>query len=543
MAIDTGLRQYGNSWNVLSKYHPLPPFGVSMPSLTSHPAWSTLTALTQAPPVLSNLFAADPNRFSRHHLTLPGLLYDYSKNQFNADIIKTLLTLADTVPAARNRLFAGDIVNPTENRPALHTALRRPRGHTQTIDGHNVIADHYAALDRLAPIVNQLRSGLYKGVNEAPINAVLHLGIGGQDLGVRMAVAALGNTSSLTIHFVDNIDGHALAPVLRALDPTRTLVIVSSKTMTTTETLMNAAVARDWLLAGGVTAATLNRHFLAVTANVAAATAFGFAPASIHTFHPAIGGRYSLWSLAGFALMIAIGMERFADLARGAHTMDTHFATAPLAANMPIIMALMGILNINLYHRPALAVIPYDQRLSYLSDWLQQVDMESNGKRAANDGRTVQNATAPVIFGVPGTSAQHSFFQCLHQGPGVIPVDFIGIKTPDHHLVDHHQVLLANMIAQSRALMTGTDGQGGPAHCPGNRPSQTIILDRLDPYHLGLLLALYEHKIFTQGVIWGINSFDQYGVALGKTLAEQVIQDNAATADPSTQGLWRYLSQ
>ncbi len=447
-------------------------------------------------------------------------------------------------------MFAGEHLNITEDRAVLHTALRRQADAVVEVDGHNVIPDVHRVLHHMENFALEIRTGRWKGVTGEAIRAVVNIGIGGSDLGPAMAYLALRDfaTGTVDFRFVSNADGHDLARTLGDLRPETTLFVVSSKTFTTVETLTNARSARQWLLAGIDDPDAVARHFVAVSTNADAVSAFGIDPDNMFEFWDWVGGRYSVPSAIGLSLMLAIGPARFREFLAGALSMDEHFRTAPLRNNIPVLLGLIGIWNRNFWGAPTHAVLPYDQRLSRLPAYLQQLDMESNGKSTDRAGNPVALATAPIIWGEPGTNGQHAFYQMLHQGTDIVPCDFIGALTPGHDLPGHHDLLMANLFAQTEALAFGRPAaDGGPEHMrdhrgfPGNRPSNTILVGALTPYSLGQLVAMYEHKAFTQGWVWDVNSFDQWGVELGKVLATGImgeIDSEAVLAhDSSTNAL------
>ena len=435
-------------------------------------------------------------------------------------------------------MLRGEPINNTEGRAVLHTALRAPKGAASPFN-----AEVHDTLDRMLAYAESIRDGAASGITD-----VVNIGIGGSDLGPQMAVPALDayTQRNLRLHFVSNLDGHAIEPVLRGLDPHRTLFIVASKTFTTQETMANAAVARAWFLAQGGT--DIARHFAATTTNLEAAAAFGIT--TTFGFWDWVGGRYSMWSAIGLPIALAIGAANFRDMLAGAHTMDRHFAEAPLEHNVPVLLGLLDVWYRNFHGFASRSVAPYHQGLARLPAYLQQLEMESNGKRVDRHGEALPFATSPVVWGEPGTNGQHAFFQLLHQGTDVIPLEFIAVRQPTHAYADSHRKLLANCLAQSQALMQGrTLGEAGTAHrvFPGNRPSTTLLLDRLTPRSLGALVAMYEHRVYTSGAVWGINSFDQWGVELGKELASRLLPrlDSGDTAglDASTAGLLSRLRQ
>lgn len=510
------------------------------------------------------LFARDPGRFARHSLEAAGLFLDYSKNRLNGATMELLFALARErgVESRRDAMFAGEKINTTEQRAALHAALRAPRGANLTVDGQDVAHDVHAVLERFGHFSERVRSGQWLGYAGKPITDIVNIGIGGSFLGPKMACQALRayGHPRLSMHFVSNVDGHDLDAVLQKADPETTLFIIASKTFTTQETMMNAHSARAWFLrhAGEQ---DLARHFVAASTNADAVRAFGIDTANMFPFWDWVGGRYSVWSAIGLPLALVIGADNFRAFLDGAHAMDRHFREAPLEANMPAILALVGIWNRNFEGAGSLSIAPYHQDLSHFPAYLQQLEMESNGKGVARDGTSLVEPACPVIWGDVGTNGQHAYFQLLHQGKEMIPVDFIAALQPSHSLPGHHAALLANCFAQSEALMRGKSAaqaqdelkaQGmdeaaaralAPHRAfPGDRPSNTILLDTLDPASLGALIALYEHKVFVQGVVWGVNSFDQWGVELGKVLAKDILRELEGQPDPgrhdgSTNGL------
>ena len=530
-------------------------------------AW---TALEQhrgrvSPLHLRDLFVGDPERFQRFSLTHEDLLLDYSKQRVTTETMALLHELARAADIAgwTDRMFSGEHVNMTEDRAAFHVALRSRSTAPMLVDGRDVMADVRGELERMRGFAGRVRAGEWPGASGRPIRNVVNIGIGGSDLGPVMADQALARWRhpGLDIRFVSNIDGADLSDALAGLDPAATLFVVASKTFTTQETMTNAASARAWLV-GALGEAAVIRHFVAVSANPQAVAAFGIGADSTFAFWDWVGGRYSLWSAIGLPLMIGIGPEAFDRLLDGAHAIDRHFRDAPLGANLPVAMALLGIWNTNFLGARTHAVLPYDQGLRRLPAYLQQLEMESNGKSVDRYGRPVRHPTCPVVFGEPGTNIQHAFVQLFHQGPDPVPTDFLAPVEPHHDLTGHHDILLANMIAQAQALAIGQDEaearvamiasglDGATADrlaphrtFPGNRPSTTLLFRRLDPYTLGRLIALYEHKVFTQGVIWGINPFDQWGVELGKTLTKKILPELSLDAlagsdqDSSTAGL------
>ncbi len=499
---------------------------------------------------MRDLFAADPARFRQFSLKHEGLLLDYSKHRITAETVTLLAALARAcaVEKWRDKMFAGETVNNTENRAVLHTALRAPDTAGIIANGENIVPFVHQTLARMKEFSDAVRSGGWTGHSGQPLKTVINIGIGGSDLGPRMVCEALQENKNtvITARFVSNIDPADLAHALADADPETTLFIIASKTFTTQETLANAEEARRWLLAHYGDEAAVARHFVALSTNEEAVRAFGIDPANMFPFRDWVGGRYSLWSAIGLSICLAHGFDQFRALLDGAYIMDRHFREAPLESNMPVILALLGVWYRNFWDAESHAVLPYAQNLARLPDFLQQLDMESNGKRITRDGQPVDYPTGPVVFGQPGTNGQHAFYQLIHQGTALIPCDFIAAAESAAAPDTHHDILLANMLAQSRALMIGQTAEeagGDPQKVfPGNRPSTTILLRRLDAFHLGMVLALYEHKIFVQGIIWGLNSFDQWGVELGKVLAKQILSGQSAETDCSTAGLQDFIA-
>ncbi|MET0320085.1 MAG: glucose-6-phosphate isomerase, partial [Duganella sp.] len=513
---------------------------------------------------MRDLFAANPQRFPQLTVDAAGLFLDYSKNRLDARTIALLTDLARErgVDTQRDAMLRGDKINLTEHRAVLHTALRLPRGKTLTVDGQEVVADVHAVLDQVKAFTDQVRSGAWLGYTGKPITDIVNIGIGGSDLGPKMAVLALRSFAHprLKMHFVSNVDGHDMDAALALVNPETTLFIIASKTFTTAETMLNAGTARAWFLQSA-TEADLARHFVAVSTNIESVKKFGIDPANMFPFWDWVGGRYSVWSAIGLSLALSVGFGYFSDFLAGAHAMDEHFREAPLDQNMPVLLAMVGFWNREFLGAGSLSIAPYHQDLNRFPAYLQQLDMESNGKRVTRDGAAVDTATCPVVWGECGTNAQHAYFQLLHQGTDVTPIDFIAALRATHDLPGHHDALLANCFAQSEAFMTGKTGdevradlaaQNLPAAeiealaphktFPGNRPSNTILMDQLTPLTLGALIALYEHKTFVQGVIWDVNSFDQWGVELGKVLAKNIQAELQGEIKPerhdsSTNGL------
>jgi glucose-6-phosphate isomerase len=518
---------------------------------------------------LRQLFAHDPQRFQRFSRTVGGLLIDYSKHLIVEHTIDLLTEFAKArgLERLRDRMFAGEPINTTENRPVLHVALRNRANRPIVVDGRDVMPDVNAALDHMRRFSTGIRTGAMTGFTGDRFTDVVNIGIGGSDLGPAMATAALTpyGREGPRMHFVSNVDGAHLAETLRVVAPPTTLFIVASKTFTTEETMMNARSAREWFLARAASDAHVSKHFVAVSTNAREVRQFGIDPANMFVFWDWVGGRYSLWSSIGLPVAISIGFERFEQLLDGAHGMDEHFRTAPIADNLPITLGLLGVWYADFLDAATHAVLPYDQYLGRLPAYLQQLDMESNGKRVDRDGHAVDVATGPIVWGEPGTNGQHAFYQLIHQGTRLVPCDFLIAAHAHHALAFHHEALMANCLAQSEALAFGKteaeartelESQGLDAAAvarllphkvfPGNRPSTTMAYDRLDPRTLGMLLALYEHKVFVMGAIWNVNSFDQWGVELGKQLAKRIRREvdtnaPAGSHDSSTNGLLAYL--
>jgi glucose-6-phosphate isomerase len=518
---------------------------------------------------MRDLFAAEPNRFERFSLRFEDLLLDFSKNRISQETLDLLLDLAREMEleAWRDRMFAGEAINVTENRAVLHVALRNRSNRPILVDGEDVMPGVNRVLERMATFTHSIRSGEWRGYTDRPITDVVNIGIGGSDLGPHMVCEALKpyGHERLRAHFVSNVDGTQIAETLRAVNPETVLFIVASKTFTTQETLTNARTAREWFLSHVGDEAAIARHFVAVSTNRQAVAEFGIDTQHMFEFWDWVGGRYSLWSAIGLPIAVSVGMERFVELLEGAHAMDEHFRTAPLERNLPVVMALLGVWYNNFFGAQSHAILPYDQYLHRLPAYLQQADMESNGKYIDRAGRRVAHDTGPVIWGEPGTNGQHAFYQLIHQGTKLIPCDFIAPAQTHNPVGEHHPILLSNFLAQTEALMRGRtlaeaqeelDARGVSqseqrVRLPhmvfeGNRPTNTILFRKLTPRTLGSLIALYEHKIFTQGVIWSINSFDQWGVELGKQLAGVILKELAPGApaqphDGSTRGLLDYL--
>ncbi|MEI7743964.1 MAG: glucose-6-phosphate isomerase [Chloroflexota bacterium] len=519
------------------------------PSIDQTPEWRALAEHQAAVRDLHlrDLFAADPGRAERCTAEGAGLFLDYSKHRITAETLALLVALARAAGVERRRdaMFAGERINVTEDRAVLHTALRAPEDARVILDGHDVVGDVHAVLDSMAAFALRVRSGEWTGFTGKRIRNVVNIGIGGSDLGPAMATEALRNYSdrSMRFRFVSNVDGTDMRDALIDLDAAETLFIVSSKTFTTLETLTNAGTARDWLVAGLGDETAVAKHFVAVSTNEAKVHEFGIDTANMFGFWDWVGGRYSMDSAIGLSLMVAVGPDDFRELLAGFHAMDDHFLAAPLDQNLPVLMALLGIWYGNFFGFDTHAVLPYNQELSRFPAYLQQLDMESNGKSVRLDGTRVTYGTGPIVWGTAGTNGQHAYYQLLHQGTRIVPADLIGFVNPTTEIGGHHDLLVSNLIAQAEAFAFGKTrdevvASGTPAHqvnarvFDGNRPTSVLFADKLTPRILGALVALYEHKVFVQGVIWGIDSFDQWGVELGKVLAMRIAAELTAVADP-----------
>ncbi|AMN77191.1 MULTISPECIES: glucose-6-phosphate isomerase [Pseudomonas] len=539
--------------------------------VTALPAWQALNQHRQAMQDFSmrEAFNADPQRFSQFTLSSCGLFLDYSKNLITSETRDLLVGLAKEVGLkdAINSLYAGEPVNSSEGRPALHTALRRPVGDKLSVNGVNIMPDVHKVLNQITDLVGRIHDGLWRGYTEKPITDVVNIGIGGSFLGPELVSEALLSYAhkGVRCHYLANIDGSEFHELTMKLRAETTLFIVSSKSFNTLETLKNAQAARAWYLAQGGSEAELYRHFIAVSSNNAAAVAFGIREENIFPMWDWVGGRYSLWSAIGLPIALAIGMSNFKELLSGAYTMDQHFQNAPFEQNMPVLLGLLGVWYGNFWGAQSHAILPYDHYLRNITKHLQQLDMESNGKSVRQDGTPVATDTGPVIWGGVGCNGQHAYHQLLHQGTQLIPADFIVPIVSFNPVSDHHQWLYANCLSQSQALMLGKTraeaetelrDKGIPEDevqklaphkvIPGNRPSNTIVVERISPRRLGALVAMYEHKVFVQSVIWGINAFDQWGVELGKELGKGVYNrltgaEETLADDASTQGLINYF--
>lgn len=497
--------------------------------LTRSVTWQALQRLHRetADDRIRDYFAADPARFDKMSLRVGGLFLDYSKHHISETVLAKLIELAEhsALVQRRAQMFSGDIINVTEDRPVLHTALRNLADEPLMVDGKDVMPEIRSTREQIRDFSEAVRDGSWKGYNGKRIKDVVNIGIGGSDLGPNMACRALlkYRHTELNFHFVSNVDGAHIQKVLRTLNPATTLFIVSTKTFSTQETLLNAKTARRWFLDNAGEDADVGAHFIAASTNRKAAMEFGIREENVFEFWAWVGGRYSMWSSIGLPIALSIGFDGFMELLEGAYEMDQHFIEAPFEQNMPVLMALIGIWYINFQGAETQAIVPYDQALHQLPSFLQQLDMESNGKSVDIFGHPVDYKTGPIVWGETGSNGQHAFFQLLHQGTRYVPIDFIVSLKPDDGMEEHHFALLTNMLAQANAFMEGSqDGsQLDPYSCPGNRPSSTLLLDELTPRNLGALLALYEHKVFVQGVIWNINSFDQWGVQLGKRIKSE----------------------
>ncbi|WP_192980684.1 glucose-6-phosphate isomerase [Pseudomonas sp. EggHat1] len=535
--------------------------------VTTLPAWQALQQhrAEMAGFSMREAFAADTRRYQRFSLDSCGLLLDYSKNLIDERGLELLIQLAEQAGLQESiaNLYNGEQVNASEGRAALHTALRSPIGRRLLVDGHDIIPEVHRVLNQVTELVSRIHSGLWRGYSEKPIKEVVNIGIGGSFLGPQLVSEALRpfTQRGVRCHYLANIDGSEFRELTARLDPETTLFIVSSKSFGTLETLKNTLAARDWYLAMGGPEEQLHRHFIAVTSNRKAAIEFGIGEENIFPMWDWVGGRYSLWSAIGLPIALAIGVSNFKELLAGAYAMDQHFTQAPLAENMPVLMALLGIWYTNFWGAQSHAILPYDHYLRNFTKHLQQLDMESNGKSVRQDGTSLDIATGPIIWGGVGCNGQHAYHQLLHQGRLLVPADFIVPVNSYNPLSDHHQWLFANCLSQAQALMQGKTREEAEAELrakglseddvqrlaphkviPGNRPSNILVMNRIAPFELGALVALYEHKVFVQSAIWGINAFDQWGVELGKEMGKEVYQRltgqlDGSASDASTQGL------
>ena len=541
-----------------------------MPKLSNSPAWLALQAhqKTIAETHMRDLFAADPKRFEKFSILFKDILFDFSKHRITEETLDLLLNLAREmdVKGWTDKMFNGEPINFTENRAVLHIALRNRSTRSILVDGKDVMPSVNAVLARMRRFSDAVRCGEWKGFTGKTITDVVNIGIGGSDLGPAMVTESLldYHCPNIKFHFVSNIDSTQLFETERHLNPETTLFIIASKTFTTQETMTNARSAREWFMRTAKDEAAIAKHFIAISTNAQEVAKFGIHPELMFEFWDWVGGRYSLWSAIGMPIVIAIGMDRFKELLLGAHEMDEHFRSAPLEKNLPVIMAMLGIWYNNFFGSDTHAIIPYDQYLNRLPAYLQQLDMESNGKRVDREGMPVDYATGQIIWGELGSNGQHAFFQLIHQGARLIPADYIAMHENKHPIGEHHNILLANFFAQTEALMRGKNAQEVTDELkayglsdrqieqllphkifPGNKPSNSILLHKLDPKSLGSLIAFYEHKVFVQGIIWNINSFDQWGVELGKQLAKVILpeisgKEQVTSHDCSTNSLINY---
>jgi len=542
-----------------------------MTPLTNSPAWKALAQHQRdmAAVHMRDLFQSDPTRFDRFSLKLDELLFDYSKNRITQETVSLLLALARqaALPARIQSMFSGEKINVTEDRAVLHIALRNRSNRPILVDGSDVMPEVNRVLEKMRRFSHAVRSGEWKGHTGKRISDIVNIGIGGSDLGPAMVTTALKPYASpdLRVHFVSNVDPTDIAEAVKKLNPETALFLVASKTFTTQETMLNARSARHWLLSGGADSSAVARHFAALSTNAKAVSEFGIDTANMFEFWDWVGGRYSLWSAIGLSIALYLGMENFEELLAGAHRADEHFRTAPLESNIPVIMALLGIWYNNFFDAQSHAILPYDQYLLRFADYFQQGDMESNGKSVTREGERIGYQTGPVIWGQPGTNGQHAFYQLIHQGTKLIPCDFLAAAQSHNPIGEHHPALLSNFFAQTEALMRGKTPEearrelaGTPKDklellvasktFEGNRPTNSFLYKKLTPATLGTLIALYEHKVFTQGMIWNVNSFDQMGVELGKQLAKAILPEleggnPVSSHDASTNGLINYYKR
>ncbi len=531
------------------------------------PAWKALEQhyLSVSNASMRDLFDRDPRRFAKFSVRFDDILLDYSKNRITDETFDLLIQLAHEADLSAwiERMFRGDKINSTEHRAVLHVALRNRSNRPIIVDGRDVMPDVNSVLAHMRTFTDEVRSGQWKGYSGRPITAIVNIGIGGSDLGPVMATEALKayGKPGLNVHFVSNVDGTQIVEILKRLEPETTLFIIASKTFTTQETLTNARTARDWLLQASGDESTIKRHFVAISTNTAEVARFGIDTANMFGFWDWVGGRYSLWSAIGLPIALYIGMDRFEEMLQGGFEMDEHFSSAPFNQNLPVILAVLGIWYNNFFGGQTHAILPYDQYMHRFPAYFQQGDMESNGKSVTRVGEPVDASTGPIIWGEPGTNGQHAFYQLIHQGTKLIPCDFIAPVETHNPIGDHHAILLSNFFAQTEALMKGktaeevraelaaqgmslseTEGLVQHKVFAGNRPTNSILMQKVTPRTLGSLIAMYEHKIFTQGVIWNINSFDQWGVELGKQLAKVILPELKSNElinshDSSTNGL------
>jgi glucose-6-phosphate isomerase len=544
-----------------------------MTDLTLTPIWTSLRRhhAAVAGEHMRDLFDRDPERFGRYSLCWEDMLVDYSKHRITAETMPLLFSLAREagVERWRDRMFAGEKINTTEGRAVFHVALRNRSNRPMRIDGVDVMPGVRRVLDQMKRFAAEVRGGAWRGYTGRPITDVVNVGIGGSDLGPVMVTEALkaGSSPALRLHCVSNVDGTHIVETLRPLSPETTLFIIASKTFTTQETVANATTAREWLLRAAGDPGAVAKHFVALSTNEPEVVRFGIDPRNMFEFWDWVGGRYSLWSAIGLPIALAIGMENFEELLDGAHAMDEHFRSAPLETNIPVILALLGVWYNNFFGAESHAILPYDQYLHRFPAYFQQGDMESNGKSVTREGQTVSYETGPIVWGEPGTNGQHAFYQLIHQGTKLIPVDFIAPVESFNPVGNHHELLLSNFFAQAEALMrgktreeareelekSGMQGSALEALLPhkvfaGNKPSTSFLVRKITPRTLGSLIAMYEHKIFTQGIIWNVNSFDQWGVELGKQLAKVILPELTSPGevrahDSSTRGLINFFKR
>jgi len=521
-----------------------------MYKLTELDAWISLRALAleNKQDKIIDYFNADSQRFHKMTKKVAGVFVDYSKNKVDDRVLSELFKLARESKLNEKiaKMYAGDILNTSEGRPVLHTALRNRSNTPVVVKGENIMPRINAALDHLQQFTQSVRSAKWLGCTGKPIRNIVNIGIGGSDLGPNMVCAALADyqQANLELFFLSNVDSSHIQQTLAELNPYETLFIISSKTFSTQETILNANSAKKWFLANAnVEPVDIAKHFVAVSTNRTAVVEFGINEANIFDFWDWVGGRYSLWSSIGLPIALSIGFDKFVELLEGAHEIDRHFYAADYEDNLPVILAVIGIWNINFLKAKTQAVIPYDQGLQKLPTYLQQLDMESNGKSVDEQGNPVDYDTGPIVWGQTGSHSQHAFFQLLHQGKSYVPIDFIASISQDKATPEHNEAMLTNMLAQAEAFMLGSHAGAQRPHecCPGNKPSNVFLIDEISPKNLGALIAVFEHKVFVQGVIWGINSFDQWGVQLGKELASKMIENPKSIHDSSTAGLLKIL--
>ena len=541
------------------------------PSLTRSPIWRHLQAKAAAMEVthMRDLFADDPERFKRFSLRFEDILLDFSKNRLDVETFDLLIQLAmqQDVAGWRERMFKGEKINTAEDRSVLHVALRNRSNEPMYVDGEDVMPAVNAELEHMREFTQRIRSGKWTGYTGKPFDSIINIGIGGSDLGPAMVCKALKpyQLSRLSMHFVSNVDATHIAEVLKQVNPETTLFIIASKTFTTQETLTNAHTARNWFLDHAHDQKSIAKHFVALSTNTKAAQAFGIDSENMFRFWDWVGGRYSLWSTIGLSIALSVGMDNFEALLEGAHAMDRHFVDAPLEHNMPVVLAMLGVWYSNFFGAESHAILPYDQYMDRFTDYFQQGDMESNGKSVDRQGKRVDYQTGPIIWGQSGTNGQHAFYQLIHQGTRLVPCDFLAPILSQNPIGDHHKILLSNFFAQPEALMQGRTAEEAEQEMRkagldeatikrrlpyrvfrGNNPTNSILFQKLTPRTLGSLIALYEHKIFVQGVIWNINSFDQWGVELGKVLAKKILPElqgerEVNSHDASTNGLINYF--